>query len=34
MILDAIGETVEIESILHPLYNYKDNTEAKHADTN
>lgn len=34
MILDAIDETVEIESILHPLYNYKDNTEANHADTN
>ena len=32
-IQNAIGDTVEFEHLLKPLYNYKDSSEAKNADT-
>ncbi len=32
-IQDAVCETVQIEHLLKPLYNYKDNTENRNADT-
>ena len=33
VMLNAIGETVDVETLLQPLYNYKDNSEVTHADT-